>query len=138
VLVRLARGVPFSSLEALDAGEARKLAEAIKRSVRALAAMLGACFCAIAGLLFVSRVPAVWGAVEVTAFTTSCLLAFVLIRTVAVVRNDVEIADIQAGILLKERASGEAAEFEKNVAAPARKDRWQPEGYGRVIGGERT
>lgn len=136
VLVRLARGVPFSSIKDLDPGEAKKLAYAIKRSVRVLEVMLWMCFLTIACLLLVPKVPAAWGAFNFIAFATSFFLAFVLVRAFAVVRNDVQIADIQANILVGERNREAAAEFEKKVAAPARETYRQPPDYGRVIDGD--
>ena len=145
VLVRLARGVPFTAIDVLEADEARTLSGAIKQSVRALGVLLAVCFLTTLSLIFIGQLSRVFGSeaaqrnlpftesFDYVALIVSFLLTFVFMRTYAVVKGDIQIVDIQANILFKKR-NGEAADnFQDDVATPAKKGFQAPSGYGRVI-----
>ena len=67
------------------------------------------------------------------AFLIPFVLVFVLMRTFAVVLGDIQIADLQADILLKKRNREAAEDFRKKVMDPAKKSFQTPQGYGRVV-----
>lgn len=148
ILVRLSRGVPFSAIEVLEADEARKLAEAIKLSVRALRALLIICFLTIFFIVFSVQIadllatPVAQNNLPFTeffdylGFLVPALLVFVCMRTYAVVEGDVQIADIQADILVKKRGTEDAKGFRTNIAQPTKESFRQPKGYGGVIEGD--
>lgn len=150
VLVRLARGVPFSAIDVLNTEEARKLAYSIKKSVRALRALLLVCFVAVLSLVFIKQIEAgfTWLAsthwlpfsdhVDYVSLTLPFILSFVFMRTYAVVDGDIQIADIQADILIRKRGKDAADAFKKNVAGPAKESFRQPSGYGGVVEGEKV
>ena len=150
VLVRLARGVPFSAIDVLEAGQAEKLSAAIKQSVRALGGLLLVCFLTTLCLIFVGHIAGMLRSAAVqdvlpftesfdyVAFVVSFLLAFVFMRTFAVVRGDIQIVDIQADILTKTRNRKAAEEFQKDVADPASQEYHAPENYGGVIDQDQT
>ncbi|MEM9049985.1 MAG: hypothetical protein AAGC92_14850 [Pseudomonadota bacterium] len=145
VLVRLARGVPFSAIDVLKADEARKLSSAIKQSVRGLRALLAVCFFTILVLVFADKLAGLLSTVtaqELLPFTdhldylalgVPLLLTFVIMRTFAVVEGDIEVADIQADILVKKRGKDLADEFQKGVADKAKDGYRQPSGYGGAV-----
>lgn len=145
VLVRLARGVPFAAVDALSADEARRLAIAIRLSVRALRALLFVCALVIALFVFLQPISSfvygplhldVWGTrllVCPLSFLCGCALSFVGIRAIAVVNGDVEITDIQAKLLIKKRGKEKAEAFESSPAAAAAQKFKMPAGYGGEI-----
>lgn len=142
VLVRLARGVPFSAIDALSAEDARRLAKAIKQSVRVLRALLLVCFVTITYLVFFDQIStalslttmAEWlpftNTVDYSAGLLVALLVFMLMRTWAVIDGDIQIADIQADLLVRKRGQEKADEFEDKVARPASESFRNPSGYG--------
>ena len=144
VLVRLARGAPFTAIEVLDAAEAQKLSIAIKQSVRSQGGLLLACIIASLCLVFIRQINDIFSSEalkEILPLTEhfdylACLvplmLAFVFMRTYAIVIGDIQIADLQADILLKKRNREAAEDFRKKHMDPAKKSFQAPEGYGRV------
>ncbi|MEO1750034.1 MAG: hypothetical protein AAFR27_15730 [Pseudomonadota bacterium] len=140
----------MAALDVLKADEARKLSTAIKQSVRALRALLIVCFVAILSLVFSNQIvsfaalTAAQGflpfasSFDYAAFLMAMLLAFVFMRTYAVVDGDIQIADIQADILVKKRGKDAAEDFKKNVAGPSKEGFRQPRGYGRVVEGDQA
>ena len=145
ILVRLARGVPFSAIDVLEADKADELSAAIKQSVRALGGLLLVCFLTTLCLIFVGHIAGMLGTEGVqdvlpftdhfdyVAFVVPLLLAFVFTRTYAVVMGDIQIVDIQADILTKKRNKAAAENFRENVADPAKKGYQAPKNYGGVI-----
>lgn len=150
VLVRLARGVPFSAIDVLTTEEARKLASSIKQSVRALRALLLVCFVAILSLVFITQIDAGFTLlaskhwlpfsdhVDYVSLVIPFILSFVFMRTYAVVDGDIQIADIQADILMRKRSKESAEAFKKNVLDPTKENFRKPSGYGGVIEGEKV
>lgn len=150
VLVRLARGVPFSTIDALGTEEARKLASAIKKSVRALRALLLVCFFAILSLVFIQQLDAgfTWLAskrwlpfadhFDYVSLIVPLILTFVFVRTYAVIDGDIQIADIQVDILIRKRGKDAAEKFKKDVVGPARDSFRQPSSYGGVVDSEKV
>lgn len=148
ILVRLARGVPFSAIDVLETSEANRLAKALKGSIRALRALLLVCFLTILALVFSTQLYnfSAWASqigfqpwydrFDTVSFIVSALLTYVLVRTYLVVDGDVQIADIQAEILLKKRGKDKAETFSNDVAKPAKQKYKNPPGYGGAIAGE--
>ncbi len=143
--MRLARGVPFSAIDVLEVNEAKKLAQALKRSVRALRSLLLVCFLTILCLVFAAQLGdlAAWlKAKELLPFASKfdfvaalvvAALTYVFVRAYAVVDGDIQIADIQANILLKKRGKDRADSFQKDVVESTKGKFRQPEGYGRTV-----
>lgn len=145
VLVRLSRGLPFSNAEQLQLDEARKLAKAVKESVKSLRSLLVVVFVTMFTLFlsvplstylatvlskrsdFVSYIdPAI------SAFI-SLSLTYVFVRIFAVISGDIGIVNLQTDYLVKavERKQGEQFEqSRKSSNAPKMKN---PEGYGKII-----
>lgn len=125
VLMRLARGVPFSAIDVLTKEEAHKLSCAIKQSVRTLQALLAVCFLTVFLLIFVDDFP----------YATSLIpffLVFIIIRTFSVTLGDIEIVDIQANILTKTYNKKRSDDFQKSIAGQS--DTYKtPPSYGGTI-----
>lgn len=144
VLVRLARGVPFSVIDVLEADEARKLSDALKQAVRALGGLLAGCFLTALCLAFIGQLNSMFESetaqtilpftdnLDYVAFLVSLLLSFVFVRTYAVVKGDIEIVDIQADILVRQRNKETAEEFKERIAKPAGQNFSAPKNYGGV------
>lgn len=145
VLVRLARGVPFSAIDVLEADKAEDLSAAIKESVRALGGLLLVCFLTTLCLIFIGHIAGMLGSegaqdvlpfmehFDYVAFVVPLLLAFVFTRTLAVVMGDIQIVDIQADILIKMHNKAASEDFRENVADPAKNEYQAPKNYGGVI-----
>lgn len=145
LLVRLARGVPFSATDVLRPDDVRKLSEAIKRSIRGLRMLLVVCFIGMLLLVFAEQLNKIfeysnanWNLpysdkFDYLSFLVSLILTYIAIRAYAVVDGDVQIADIQADLLVRKENKQAAESFDDGLAAPAKESYRAPKDYGRVI-----
>lgn len=144
VLVRLARGLPFSASSFVDLEEARKIGKAMRQTVRALRALLVVVFVTMG--LFAFLLPILtWVKVAgaslgleeptLTAGLSICLgalLSYVTVRVFAVVEGDVGLTDLQAKLLESAVSKAGAAAFD--AASKKRSQKLEnPPGYGAVL-----
>ncbi|RWB72940.1 MAG: hypothetical protein EOQ50_18405 [Mesorhizobium sp.] len=145
VLVRLARGLPFNNPDQFALDEVRQIAGAIKRSIRALRALIAVVFLAMGSLVFAKAIntallAATYIPVKVAPYVepgisavVGFLLTYVFVRIFAVIKGDVSLADLQSDLLVKAVERKQADRFDKTLAksdAPTMKN---PEGYGKII-----
>jgi hypothetical protein len=142
VLVRLARGLPFTNADQFQVEEARKVASAIKQSIRALRVLIIIIFATMASLVVVkgvvSSIALRWPDVAVTANEISSgivglLLSYILVRITAVIQGDVGLVDLQSDYFVKAVERKQAERFEKSQAKAADLPLSNPSGYGKVI-----
>jgi len=118
VLVRLARGLPFSNVDQFTVEEARAVAKSIKRSVRALRALIFVVFATMAVIVFAD--PLLGGVTKlltffqlISGFSTiwldpqsivsgliGLMLVYVFVRVFAVIGGDVGLVDLQSKYLV--------------------------------------
>jgi len=145
VLVRLARGLPFNNPDQFALDEARQIAGAIKRSIRALRALIAVVFLAMGSLVFakainIALLASAYVPVKVAPYVepgisaiVGFLLTYVFVRIFAVIKGDVSLADLQSDLLVKAVERKQAERFDKALTktdAPTMKN---PEGYGKII-----
>jgi hypothetical protein len=146
VLVRLARGMPFTNPDQFELDEVRQIAAATKKSIRALRALIVIVFLCMGSVVFAKAVAEAGAAYlathlpdlvpyaepAVSAFV-GFLLTYVFVRIFAVIRGDVSLVDLQAQLLVKAVERKQSDRFGKaleKIDTPPMKN---PEGYGKVI-----
>ncbi|MER9026151.1 hypothetical protein NKI01_26990 [Mesorhizobium sp. M0815] len=145
VLVRLARGLPFSNPDQFELGEVRLIAAAIKQSIRALRALIGVVFLAMGSLVFAKAIAA---ALTSAAFippetllyvepgmsaVVGFLLTYVFVRIFSVIKGDVSLVDLQSELLVKSVERKQAERFDKSLTQSDTPPIKNPEGYGKII-----
>ncbi|MDE3824688.1 hypothetical protein I7F13_21120 [Sinorhizobium meliloti] len=142
VLVRLARGLPFTNVDQFQLDEARKISAAVKQSIRALRILIFVILIAMASLVLVkgladaaiAALPPDTQFVEpVASGLIGLLLSYIFVRITAVIQGDVALVDLQSEFFVRavERKQGERFEKARNSASdlpPA-----NPKGYGKVV-----
>lgn len=143
VLVRLARGLPFTNADQFQVEEARKIAAAIKMSIRALRVLIIVILGTMVSLVVikgvVSAIALRWPNAEVTTNEIASgiiglLLGYILVRITAVIQGDVGLVDLQSEYFVKAVERKQAERFEKAQArmstdAPPS----NPKDYGKII-----
>lgn len=143
VLVRLARGFPFTNADQFQVDEARNIASAIKQSIRALRVLIIVILSTMVSLVVVKgavdtaslRCPDLANEIDALASgSIGFLLAYILIRIMAVIQGDVGLVDLQSDFFIKAVERKQAERFEEaqiqdSVGAPIS----NPKGYGTVI-----
>lgn len=145
VLVRLARGLPFSNPEQFALDEVRRVTAAYKLSVRALRALVAVLFCAALMLAFSSilteflqaqtlNYPDVNTRIEsIVSALTAFILVFVFVRIFAVVNADVSLVDMQSESLVKFVERRQGAQFQETQDDIVTSEIKNPENYGKVL-----
>ncbi|MIL09667.1 hypothetical protein BZU93_27795 [Salmonella enterica subsp. enterica] len=143
VLVRLARGLPFTNADQFTVDEARQVASAIQQSVRALRALIAVVFLTMASVIFAAptvvalkALPIRWlfdnadaGLSGVIGF----LLTYVFIRIFAVIQGDLSLVDLQSQFLVQSVERKQAERFDRARTSSGGGLIVNPEGYGKVI-----
>jgi len=142
VLVRLARGLPFTNAEHFEVDEARKIAAAIKQSARSLRVLIIAIFLAMGAVIF-SASMVQWAnntfhfmepySEPAMSATIGLLLSYVLLRILAVIKSDVSLVDTQSQILVNAVERKQAERFSSSIQETGRPRIKNPEGYGKII-----
>jgi hypothetical protein len=143
VLVRLARGLPFTNADQFQVEEARKIASAIKLSIRALRMLIIVILGTMVSLVVVkgavSAASLRWPdtADEINAVASSAiglLLAYIFVRITAVIQGDVGLVDLQSDFFIKAVERKQAERFEKTqVQASVGIPPSNPKDYGKII-----
>lgn len=143
VLVRLARGLPFTNVDQFQLDEARKISAAVKQSIRALRILIFVILIAMASLVLVKGLtdaaiaalqPDITKFVEpVASGLIGLLLSYIFVRITAVIQGDVALVDLQSEFFVRavERKQGER--FEKARSSSSEVPPANPKGYGKVI-----
>ena len=145
VLVRLARGMPFTNTSGFDLDFARKVAGAVKTSIRALRTLLIIIFITM-GMVTFSSILGEGTVLGLTAIgldvrysdpiisaSIGGLLCYVFIRIFAVVAGDVSLADMQADMVVTAAKKTQTERFSATVEAATAKPISNPAGYGKVV-----
>jgi hypothetical protein len=132
VLVRLARGLPFTNADHFTLSEFRSVAGKMEANARKLRALIFVCLIALAVLTFGSGIVAAIASVPrilpwvpqaaggVTSGLIAALVVYAFTRVVEVVHSDVGLLRLQAKVLEGVIASKNAAKFERQVEATNR------------------
>lgn len=142
VLVRLARGLPFTNIDQFQVEEARKISAAIKQSIRALRVLILVILFTMVSLVLAKGLAvaacAQWpSASHAFQFGISgligLLLSYILVRVTAVIQGDVGLVDLQAEFFIRAVERKQADRFDKaqnrSTAAPIE----NPKNYGKII-----
>jgi hypothetical protein len=144
VLVRIARGLPFTTPDHYEVEEIRTLAKAVSRIIRALRALI---FFVLAGMVslvlakpvldFALAVPALQPLAGYAERAISAGLAFILtyvfVRMLQVVKGDQDLAELQSKFIVRAVERKQAKRFEEQQRAESAPVLKRPEGYGRVM-----
>lgn len=142
VLVRLARGLPFTNVDQFEVDEARRVSEAIKRSIRALRVLVFVILFAMAALVLAKGIsdalikmlpewgeytgPAVSGAVGL-------LITYAFVRVTSVIQGDVGLVDLQSDFFVRAVERKQAERFVKAQSSSTAPPVANPKDYGKVI-----
>lgn len=148
VLVRLARGLPFNAPGHFELDEARQIAQAMKKSIRALRVLIITVFITMGFLVFAKPIHDAITSELTTILTNSksieiiekgvsgaigLLLSYISIRILNVIKGDVSLVDLQSDFLVKAVARKQAENFEKTISKTDLTAIKNPEGYGKII-----
>jgi hypothetical protein len=123
VLVRLARGIPFSNPDQFEVQEARRISAAFVQVVRSLRALI---YAILVAMLWLAVIPSLAQqldpAISKTAFgrflnptlsaTVGLVVAYAITRMIEVVQGDVSLAILQQSLLVKATERKAAAAFQ--------------------------
>ncbi len=139
VLVRLARGLPFSNPDHFRLEELNRIAAAIHANAQALRVLIFACWLSMGAIIVFSfaQFPYVegWSEVGETIFSggIGLLLGFVLARAVQVVESDVAMIALQAQVMANVISRKNAETFEASLTASPQAAIAGAERFGTVI-----
>lgn len=144
-LVRLARGLPFTSFDQMELDEARKISAAVSKSVAGLRMLIIAILLAMAFTIFVDSLvlklskPSVLGenstqySWKILSTLGGGLFTYIFVRFFAVINGDVGIVELQTEFLEKSVARRKAEVFEKTVQSNSKEIVKNPDDYGKLI-----
>lgn len=144
VLVRLARGLPFTNPDHFTLSDFRSVAEALGKIARSLRALIFVCFSSMVGLIIF---PSVLGVVRQVATdsrmegladsTLSALLGFSIsytfVRVMQVVEGDISLLKLQTEILDRVISAKNAQAFETKMATQSATPIAGAETFGRPL-----
>lgn len=149
VLVRLARGMPFTNTNGFDLEFARKVASAVKTSIRSLRTLLTVIFFTMGIITFSSVLGEATELLLAAAgldaqYTTQHsdmivsaliggLLCYVFVRIFSVIDGDVGLADMQADIIVTMATKSQSERFSPTIEAVKKNPISNPVGYGKII-----
>ncbi|MBX5034241.1 hypothetical protein [Rhizobium lentis] len=142
VLVRLARGLPFTNVDQFQVDEARRIAAAIKQSIRTLRALIFIIIFTMVSLVLakglVLTLAARWPDwANIIGMAASgaigLLLSYILIRVTAVIQGDVGLVDLQAEFFVRAVERKQAERFDKSQSGPEVPALENPKGYGKIV-----
>jgi hypothetical protein len=129
VLVRLARGLPFTNADHFSLDQFRSVARKLEANARKLRALIFVCLAGLTSLTLATDLVnalrllprlADWAVVGASHFLSglvAALLVYAFTRVIEVVHSDVSLLQLQARILETVIANKNAANFEKQVAS---------------------
>lgn len=142
VLVRLARGLPITNAENFELDEARRIAAAIKKSIRSLRILMIAIFLCMGAVIFgkttteliTEKFP---NTTEYVHIIMSGFLGFILtyifVRILAVINADVGLVDLQTKMFVDSVARKQGERFNTSIVNATDLPIKNPQGYGRII-----
>lgn len=144
VLVRLARGLPFTSPDHYEVEEIRELTKAVEQICRSLRALIVVVLMAMVSLalakpvsVFLEGVPALHSHAAWTERAISSLLAFLLsyvfVRMFQVVQGDYNLTLLQSKFIVRAVERQQAKRFDKSEAKRSATPFKTPEGYGKIV-----
>jgi hypothetical protein len=128
VLVRLARGIPFSNLDQFEVEEARRVSAAFVQVVRSLRALM---YATLAAMLWLAVAPDLAQQLDpviskmgfarflnpTLSATIGLVVAFAITRMVEVIQGDVSLAILQQSLLVKAAERRAAAAFQTTISS---------------------
>jgi len=144
VLVRLARGLPFTATEEIEVEEARSVVHAVKQVMRSLQHLIRIALASMVWLVFlkptaayvVSFEPLKQHSTGIEIFLsglTGLVLSYVFVRILDVLRGDYDVVNLQGDFMVRTVERRKAARFEQDHPASATEAFRAPEGYGKPI-----
>ncbi|WP_097091401.1 hypothetical protein [Novosphingobium sp. Chol11] len=145
VMVRLARGLPFTNADHFEVEEIRQVATAIKQIMRSLQALIGFILATMIAITFADRVHDLFAqyglpttryiADHALSAALGFCLAFVLVRIIQVVRGDYSLVELQSKFMIRAVERKEAKKYDEARASSAKIEPpyRAPEGFGRLI-----
>jgi hypothetical protein len=142
VMVRLARGLPFTNADHFEVEEIRQVTAAIKQIMRALAALIVVVLGTMGTLTFADRIVLIINSTirpggtlggQLVSAVIAFLLAYVLTRIFQVVMGDLNLVDLQSRFLIRavERRQREKMDDRQAEIDPGTFK--TPEGFGRLV-----
>jgi hypothetical protein len=143
VMVRLARGLPFTNADHFEVEEIRQVTTAIKQIMRSLLALIVVVLATMIGFTFVDRAAAlfviyglpttVYIANHALSAVLGFLLAFVLMRIIQVVRGDYGLVELQSKFMIRAVERKEVKKFDEARASADGLPYVTPPGYGQLV-----
>lgn len=143
VMVRLARGLPFTNADHFEVEEIRQVTTAIKQIMRSLLALIVVVLATMIAFTFADRIAALFAlyglpstryiADHTLSASLGFLLAFVLMRIVQVVRGDYGLVELQSKFMIRAVERKEAKKFDDARAEATDPPYKSPEGFGRLM-----
>jgi ABC-type amino acid transport system permease subunit len=144
VLVRLARGLPFTNPEIFEVEEIRSVVRAVHQVMRSLKVLIMVIFASF--LLLILAAPLEKAALKLEfaqnygpsidallSALIGLLLAYVFVRIIDVVRGDYDLVSLQGLFMVRAVERRQGKRFEEHQNAPGASPFQTPEGYGRRI-----
>jgi hypothetical protein len=145
VLVRLARGLPFTNSDQFEVEEIRALTKAVKQVMRALRMLIFMLFIAMISLAFVKPILdriapstnigmfSIWARVLASGLL-GFLFSYGFMRITHVVHGDYDLVDLQSGFMVRAVERKAAKQFEDQHSTGVTDSTVRtPEGYGKII-----
>lgn len=144
VLVRLARGLPFTTADHYELDEIRHLTRAVSQVLRSLRLLIIVVLAGMIGLIFakpileLSLTVAQLGPYEdyveaAISGTLGLILCYVLFRMLQVVRGDQDLTELQSSFIVRAVERRQAKNFEAQHTTGSPSSFKPPAGYGRVV-----
>lgn len=128
VLVRLARGIPFSNPDQFEVEEARRISAAFVQVVRSLRALI---YATLVAMLWLAVAPSLAQQLDpviskmafgrflnpTLSATIGLVVAFAITRMIEVVQGDVSLAILQQSLLVKATERRAAAAFQATITS---------------------
>lgn len=145
VMVRLARGLPFTNADHFEVDEIRQVTAAIKQIMRSLQALIVFVLATMIALTFVDRVQALFDqyGLPTTSYIADHALSaglgfavvYVLMRIIQVVRGDYSLVELQSRFMIRAVERKEAKKYDEARAAAAQLEPpyQAPKGFGRFV-----
>jgi hypothetical protein len=145
VLVRLARGLPFTNADHFTLAQFRSIAGKLEENARKLRALIFVCLAGVAVLVVapdalkaLSAIPGLphWSVASLDRVTSAIIAAlqiYAFARVIEVVHSDVSLLRLQAKVLETVIARKNAASFEKAIDVSPKSGVAGLEGFGRSL-----
>lgn len=141
VLVRLARGLPFTTPDHYELDEVRKLTAAVRQIIRSLRILVrivlsGMIILVLAHPLisYITQIIPEYALVieKIISGVLGAILTYVLLRMLQVVKGDQDFTELQSQFIVRAVERRQGKKFEEQTAKTSSEFK-NPEGYGRQI-----